>query len=1167
MTTRTSTSAKGRSPEGTEGLHDAAGEELTESEERLRDFAAAATDWFWELDKNLRFTYHSTRILEISGSNPEDMLGKTWQEADRGYEDSEDWHRHLACLKARRAFRNFEYSCVILDGSSRHYSTSGIPIFDRAGHFEGYRGTGTDITERKQAEQPLRKAQSQLKHAARAAKLGHWRFDEVANQYLSISEEFARIFGLTVEEYLKRYPSLEQSMEPIHPEDQARVLKAYKMCGDVEVDYRIVRADGELRYVRETCEDILDEAGNVVEAVGTLQDITELKTVEQALRESEAQLETRVEERTIALTELNVALTKEIAERKRTERALRESEALHRQSARMARLGYWEWDDIEDRLLSCSEGYARIFEMSVDELLASECSTEGNLKKIHPEDRAGYAKAVRENDAHRKEYELEYRIITQSGAVRYVHDLIAPVFGEDGRRIRSIGTLQNITARREASEALRDSEERFRNLIEGSIQGIFINRDRIPVFANQPFADILGYHSPEELLVAGSYARHIAPHDNERMLAYRKARLSGQPAPDHYEFDAVRKDGTMVRLRNVVRVIDWHGQSAIQSTVIDITEYQQAEQSLREREAWIRSFMESAPSAITMKDLEGRFQVVNDRFCEWYGVSEQDCLGQPSAAVFSQFTTDYITDMDRKAIELGKPYQGEMEQVLSDGARHWLHVVKSPIVDGHGQLRGTVTITTDISERKRAEEAISDNAAMFERWKKSNFIGINQSTAAGDVIEANDTLLNLLGYSRQELLEGKMNWAKITPPEYLHLDAKALDEAAKNGFFSPFEKEYFHHDGTRVPVLIGGSRFREDPDEFIVFIVDLTERKRAEQTLSFQATHDALTGLINRSDFERRLTRVLETARTSHDEHALCYLDLDQFKVINDTCGHMAGDELLRQLSHVLSTSVRKRDTLARLGGDEFGVLMEHCTLAQARRVANKVRRAVEEFRFVWEEQAFRIGVSIGLVPITETSESVATLLSAADSACYAAKDEGRNRVRVYQPDDTELARRQGEMAWVARIDQALEDDRLQLWSQPIVPVVGATDEGEHFELLLRLIDERGKIVPPGAFLPAAERYGLSTKLDRWVVGAALDWLGRNPSLLVRLHLCCINLSGTSLADEEFLVVRARTVGAIPDTAAENLLRGDRNGGNRQPVASDGLHEGAQGARLPIRAG
>ena len=193
-------------------------------------------------------------------------------------------------------------------------------------------------------------------------------------------------------------------------------------------------------------------------------------------------------------------------------------------------------------------------------------------------------------------------------------------------------------------------------------------------------------------------------------------------------------------------------------------------------------------------------------------------------------------------------------------------------------------------------------------------------------------------------------------------------------------------------------------------LAEITERKRAEEALSFHATHDALTLLINRREFERRVGRVLDTARKRQDEHALCYLDLDQFKVINDTCGHVAGDELLRQLGPLLLATVRKRDTLGRLGGDEFGVLMERCTLPQARRVANNLCMAVEGFGFVWEKQVFHIGVSIGLVPVTASSESVANVLSAADSACYAAKDNGRNRVHICHPDDTELARRFGHL-------------------------------------------------------------------------------------------------------------------------------------------------------------
>ena len=298
---------------------------------------------------------------------------------------------------------------------------------------------------------------------------------------------------------------------------------------------------------------------------------------------------------------------------------------------------------------------------------------------------------------------------------------------------------------------------------------------------------------------------------------------------------------------------------------------------------------------------------------------------------------------------------------------------------------------------------------------------------------------------------------------------------------------------------------------------EIAERKRAEKALSFQATHDALTLLLNRREFERRVARVLKTAREQREEHVLCYLDLDQFKVINDTCGHMAGDELLRQLGQLMLTLLRKRDTLGRLGGDEFGVLMEHCTLSQARRAANKMCMAVEEFRFVWKKRSFRIGVSIGLVTITEANESVAKVLSAADSACYAAKDAGRNRVHVYHRDDMDLVRRQDEMRWVARIDRALEGQRLRLWSQPIVPMMTDSGEGGKFELLLRLVDEHGNIIRPGVFLPAAERYGLSTKLDRWVVSTALDWLSGDPKSLEPLHLCFINLSGASLVDKKFI--------------------------------------------------
>jgi diguanylate cyclase (GGDEF)-like protein/PAS domain S-box-containing protein len=298
----------------------------------------------------------------------------------------------------------------------------------------------------------------------------------------------------------------------------------------------------------------------------------------------------------------------------------------------------------------------------------------------------------------------------------------------------------------------------------------------------------------------------------------------------------------------------------------------------------------------------------------------------------------------------------------------------------------------------------------------------------------------------------------------------------------------------------------------VLIFRDVTEKRRNARELHYQASHDALTGLINRHEFERRLQRVL---KTSDGEHALLYLDLDQFKIVNDTCGHTAGDELLRQLATLMATQVRKRDTLARLGGDEFGVLLEHCSVEQALRLAQTLQQTVQDFRFTCDNKHFTAGVSIGLVPIPQGGDTLAQVLSAADSACYAAKDKGRNRIHVYAASDEELTQRHGQMQWIPRLHQALADGHLRLYFQPIVPVTGEVTGGVHGELLLRLVGEDGQIVSPGSFLPAAERYHQVQPLDRWVIRAALAAVRTQAA--PRVVNYGINLSGQSLGDTAFL--------------------------------------------------
>jgi diguanylate cyclase (GGDEF)-like protein len=295
---------------------------------------------------------------------------------------------------------------------------------------------------------------------------------------------------------------------------------------------------------------------------------------------------------------------------------------------------------------------------------------------------------------------------------------------------------------------------------------------------------------------------------------------------------------------------------------------------------------------------------------------------------------------------------------------------------------------------------------------------------------------------------------------------------------------------------------------------DFTETHNLSQQIAYQASHDSLTGLANRSEFDKAIKDAIALANSDDSEHALCYLDLDQFKIVNDTSGHLAGDELLRQLGDLLKKHLRRNDFIARLGGDEFGVLMYHCTLDEAVIASEKIRDVIRDFHFAWEGRRFSLGVSIGIASIKDTSGNAVTLLKEADAACYAAKDKGRNRVHVFRPDDEELALRHGEMQWVEKIHQGLEQNMFCLYGQPIAPI-GNYEENLHFETLVRYKDAKGLIIPPGAFLPAAERYNLAPAMDRWVIHNMFQWIAQTPGFLDQLGLCSINLSGLSLSDEK----------------------------------------------------
>jgi diguanylate cyclase (GGDEF)-like protein/PAS domain S-box-containing protein len=456
------------------------------------------------------------------------------------------------------------------------------------------------------------------------------------------------------------------------------------------------------------------------------------------------------------------------------------------------------------------------------------------------------------------------------------------------------------------------------------------------------------------------------------------------------------------------------------------------------------------------------------------------------------------------------------------GEWRWVISRAKAKVDDKGRLLRLVGVELDITERKLYEEALFREKESAQITLQSIGDGVITTDAKGVIDYVNPVAEALTGW-RLEDSQGR------AIEEIFRAFHEETCEPLENPLAVAIRRTrsiksvrpmlLIRRDGNEIYVESTASPIRDGSGAVsggVLVFHDVSEARELNRRLSYHASHDVLTGLVNRREFENRMERALKSAKARETSYALCVLDLDQFKIVNDTCGHSAGDALLGQVGALLKSKVRWRDTLARLGGDEFGILLESCSLDEAMRTAEALREAVRNFKFTWEERTFRLGASIGVVPISADNADVAAVLSAADSACQAAKEAGRNRVHSFEENDIDLMRRRREMQWAARINNALEEGRFELFRQTIMPLQ-KTESGAHYELLLRMRDEAGKIVGPDNFMTAAERYGITPSIDRWVIENAFRWLVSEADEREKLTLCSINLSGQSLGDDKFL--------------------------------------------------
>ncbi len=550
-----------------------------------------------------------------------------------------------------------------------------------------------------------------------------------------------------------------------------------------------------------------------------------------------------------------------------------------------------------------------------------------------------------------------------------------------------------------------------------------------------------------------------------------------------------------------------------------------------------RLLLEKSPVCTKVLDLDFNLQYMSSAGISALNIDDvTSYYGKPYP--FHFYPEIFRTNMTRNlqtALATNEVITQEGSTLDIDGNELWFESTIVPMVDEQGEDECIIVISVDITHRKKLEKELRKSHALFSQAEQMGKMGHWEWDVISDTLVAcseqyaaifDTTIEQALNPNSDltvdRILDSKESFDKEVV-EFIHEDDrdryKQVTEAAYDQKIAwAIEFRIVTRKGRILHVLELGEPVLDEKGKLIrTFgtLQNITERKETEERLNYQANHDALTGLINRREFEKRAGRLLSTIKPGRAEHALCFMDLDQFKIVNDSCGHTAGDEMLRQLGLVLSSTVRQRDTLARLGGDEFGLLMEHCSLDDAKRVVASILSAINGYHFSWEEKTFKVSISIGLVPITDATASVTALLQDADAACYLAKDNGRNRVHVHHAKDAEIAKRHGEMQWVTRLDQALEKDQFCLYAQAIESIDGGMSK--HFELLLRMIDEKGGIILPGSFLPAAERYNMVSKLDSWVINHALNALVKHPVFVNQINFISINLSGPSLADATFL--------------------------------------------------
>lgn len=542
---------------------------------------------------------------------------------------------------------------------------------------------------------------------------------------------------------------------------------------------------------------------------------------------------------------------------------------------------------------------------------------------------------------------------------------------------------------------------------------------------------------------------------------------------------------------------------------------------IHDRDRLFADFARTLPEIVLVHD--ERILMANESTASLIGVSPEQLVGRNAAdLVKPAYRALFRKTMAKHLNGENAPNRLEIQLINGDDAGLWVEA-QSSLIEHHGS-RAILTIARDVSYRKNLEVSLGRSKRQAQYTLESISEGIITTDNEGRIDYVNLAAESMTGANRDDAVGHKTgeiftlideaDRRTLGDPVERCLSVRRRVNMGRRALLVSRDGQHEHSvEITASPIKGPGKSISGT----VVVIHDVSEIRGLTQQMSYQAAHDALTGLINRREFERRLEEAMGTAHSEEAVHILFYMDLDRFKAVNDSCGHMAGDNMLREVATLIRDQVRDSDSVARLGGDEFGALLVGCPIEKSQQIASDICNAVADYRFVWQDKIFNIGISIGLVEISHASGSSKDIMSAADSACYVAKQHGRGQVHVYSARDEIVARERGDIQWLRQLQDALHGSKFILALQPIIATGGGTVSGPCVEVLIRMPDERGRSSNSADFLHSAERYQLMPQIDRWVINAVLAAINSGEIKLASNRSCAINISGQTLGDEGFL--------------------------------------------------